>query len=275
MNSFKLVACVVLVSACSKLPIHQSSRADLPESEGNTYSDQQLQLRYHIENDNRMLYVVLETPNRATQLRMVRNGVKIYFDAKGKKSKSNYFNYPVRQEGFPILEKQDRPSPSDDPTASARRDRNDVVNKMLSAISPEAILVENGVPNELWQGVDSSSFSAKMTVENNTLIYRAQLPLAKVAKERTLPSIGIVIEGFGGGGNVATQQGGNWSGAGMRGRISGGRNSVRIGGMSGGMRRGGMTGMGGGNYGGGGMRNNPNVAAAAAKSEFWFRVQLK
>ena len=51
-------------------------------------------LQFNITNDNENVYVCVASSNKTTQMRMLRAGISIYVDVKGKESKSVGITFP-------------------------------------------------------------------------------------------------------------------------------------------------------------------------------------
>lgn len=62
-------------------------------------ADAETSIRYAFDNDATDLYIALEIPNTATQIKMMRMGMNIYFDLKGKKKEGRGIGFPVKPEG--------------------------------------------------------------------------------------------------------------------------------------------------------------------------------
>ncbi|MCD2421922.1 hypothetical protein LQ567_04055 [Niabella pedocola] len=58
------------------------------------FYDDHTQIRYDFRNDDQYLYVILETDNPAARMRMLREGVKIYFSPSSAKSETRLVEYP-------------------------------------------------------------------------------------------------------------------------------------------------------------------------------------
>src|ERR1700744_1773138 len=74
-------------------------------ADGNT-DDWQLPLRfsnadytysYNVTNDSKNIYICILSKDQDEQLRILRSGISIYFDAKDKKNKNTILEFPVRK----------------------------------------------------------------------------------------------------------------------------------------------------------------------------------
>lgn len=88
------------VVSCARLPIYKSEWNSKQKQTSQTkisQFDKKAGLRYNVLNDHKRLYVSLKTSNPVTQLKILRRGVKIYVNTKGKKSKKAFLFFPDSQ----------------------------------------------------------------------------------------------------------------------------------------------------------------------------------
>lgn len=60
-------------------------------------TDKESQLSYAADHDARYLYVVLKVPDQRMQLKIMRQGMNMYLDKKGKKREGMGIGFPIRQ----------------------------------------------------------------------------------------------------------------------------------------------------------------------------------
>ena len=203
-------------------------------------------LQYAITNDRENIYVSVASNDQATQMKMLRAGIKVYIDIKGKKSTDMGLVYPFKDQ--------------DELTNRRMGIRNANPNAMKEKMILDANIFSCfgfiNMENRIYDLKDTSHIKIGMNYDAyNNLVFEAIIPLKNVL---TIPitntkapsiSVGIIVNNMGG-----DAQRPNASMAGMN-RAEGG--GMRGGGMGGGgMRGGGMGGGGmrGGSMGGGGMR---------------------
>jgi len=61
------------------------------------FSNSEHTFQYSITNDRKNIYICIISDNQATQLRMLRYGITVYFDPKGEKNKNISLEFPVRK----------------------------------------------------------------------------------------------------------------------------------------------------------------------------------
>ncbi len=66
---------------------------------GQFSTDEETSIRYAIDNDANDLYIALIIPNTSTQIKMMRLGMNLFFDLKGKKKEGRGIGFPVKPEG--------------------------------------------------------------------------------------------------------------------------------------------------------------------------------
>ncbi len=230
-------------------------------------------LQYNITNDNNNIYVSVATSDPSTQMRMLRAGISVYVDTKGKTDKSMGISFPANE-----VSNMERIN---------NRERNSSANKTADQTHfKKQLLMDNDIyktfgfinmDNRIYDVSDTTAL--KVGINNDAygnLVFEAIIPIKFVynkpfnAKNAPSLSVGIVLNTMNNETRTASAagEGGMRSGGGMGGGMRGG------GGMGGGMRGGG-GGMGGGRRGssGGGMRggggfdNNKVVAN-------WYQFKL-
>ncbi|SFW12588.1 hypothetical protein [Chitinophaga sancti] len=196
------------------------------------YANSQYTLSYSISNDSRNIYVCIMTTNPEMRHRIMKAGMTLYFDPKGKQKKKMALVYPERNmDGIKV------------PT---------VYN------SDGFLNMDNGQHN-LTDKMAGIKIGLNPMADNGALVYEVAVPLSRVLAngltEKALRknfSVGIVVNQLpgkrGGPGDGQGQRGGG----GMQPRVSFG-GGVGMGGMSSGMGMGMGIGLGGGRGGRGGI----------------------
>lgn len=65
------------------------------------FSNENYTLQYNVTNDSKNIYICVLSRDEATQLRMLRAGMTIYFDPKGDKNKEIGLHFPLRKQSDP------------------------------------------------------------------------------------------------------------------------------------------------------------------------------
>ena len=211
------------------------------------FSNANFTMQYNVTNDNKNLYVCVSSGDENTKMRILRSGMTLYFDPKGKKNKDINIHFPIQKQ----------------PNADGYRSRgngangsggngNTTSNGDRGARMAELLLQSDYYNTTGFLDMENGQFGVvdqkgpihvalKLNNDDSLLVYEAIIPMknilgpdwaSKTAKKNF--SVGVFIDatpGMGGGG------GGPRPGMGMRG-------------MGMGMR--GMGGGGGRRYGGGG-----------------------
>ena len=60
-------------------------------------TDVSFEIKYAVDNDQQDLYVALIIPNSRTQMRIMRQGMQLYIDTKGKKKEGKGIEFPVKR----------------------------------------------------------------------------------------------------------------------------------------------------------------------------------
>jgi len=224
------------------------------------------ELQYNITNDNTNIYVSVATNDQSTQMRILRAGLSVYIDTKGKTNKSMGLSFPAND----VLE-----------TAGNYKNRGmggnkggDQINFKKQLLMDKDIFKTFGfinMENRVYDVSDTSNIKMGINYDAfGNLVFEAIIPIKHIydkivtAKNAPSLSIGIVLNTMVM--NFENRSGNNSAGEnGMRGGSSGMGGGMRggggMGGMGGGMSGGGMRGGMGGGMRGGGMRGGGGMRA--------------
>jgi hypothetical protein len=274
----------IILGGCASLNKVESTVETNNKSNEYNYSDPDSKIRYQISNDQSYLHIKLNTDEFPTVMKILRSGLKICFDVKGKKNDKEYFQYPLAQnQQFSQRDRSKQGTGQQgQPRQQGQQGQFDL-NKLVAQIPHEAIFSRNGETERILLSPTSSDIKVSIRAMNNDeIIYDAFIPLSRISKEGLSSlsklSVGIVAmknetstqEGGRSGGGMS---GGGRSGGGMSG---GGRSG---GGMSGGGRSGGggggRSGGGGGGMSGGGRSGGMDRSSTAKPLDFWFKLDLQ
>lgn len=222
------------------------------------FYDDQTHIRYDFRNDGKNFYVILETDNAAAKMRMLREGVKIYFSPSGSKNAARYIQYPYNHSNRPQLQQA---APGNHPASveAKNSDHTDI------SFHRQAALSENG-KIEVLDINNSSTFQfTTNTAPDGFFRYVAIIPRNILSTTKNNTVIGISIAEM-------KRTGGNY----------GGRQAAQTHMSAGGGGMRGGRGMHGGGGGRGGMRNNESqyagnrnsAADAGGKVDWWYKVAL-
>lgn len=256
----------ICVCACSPKLAPQGHYQDTPVTADGKTDDWHLPLRftnekytyqYNVTNDNKSVYICVLSSDNATVKRILKDGMTLYFDKKGKNGKDMSISFPIRKD-------------DDDDNYNRYLERNGYAVKPASQDSTrEKMLRESNIYNtrgfvnlENGQfGTDDTKTSIHLALRLNnndsTLVYEAVVPINIITGSDLTPkqagknfSVGIELNSVPaeGGGEASRPRGGGMHGGGM------GM------GMGMGMMRGGYGGGGGGNRGGNGGRSQGSKA---------------
>lgn len=144
----------------------------LAQEPANGNFDEKSKLHYQIESDDETLHINLKTTDRATIMRIVRNGLTVYMDANGKKNKQVFLQYPM---------------PSPRPTGMAGERSKDgqrpkfSLNDVLDGVNTMALYSSWGVENKFFAVMPTMDIAvAIMAVEDSILVYDLYIPFGLV-----------------------------------------------------------------------------------------------
>jgi hypothetical protein len=236
------------------------------------FSNAAAALQYNVTNDDKNIYVCVLSRDAATQLRMLRSGMALWFDPKGEKNKEIGLYFPIRKQPDPEQRRSRGGYPGGSGSYSDAGGGRPVGSD-LATRKAELLLQSNYYNTTGFLEIENGQFGVTDTKspilvaiknddQDSLLVYEVMVPIrnvlgadwkARAAKKNF--SVGIVLNGtpgMGGGGNAGPRP----SFGGMRG----------MGGMRGGM--------GGGRYGGGGG-GSASQGQKEEASWYAFRLAMK
>lgn len=225
------------------------------------FSNSGYTMQYNVTNDDKNLYIAVSSADDNTQLRILRSGMTLYFDPKGKKNKDISLHFPIQkqpgQEGYRTRGGQTNSYQNGrNADAGARNTRKEELLLQSDYFNTAGFL---GIENGQFGLTDTKCpirVAIKLNNDDSLLVYEVAIPLADVygsdwaaeAAKKSV-SVGIIIDATPGSGG---------SGGGPRPGYGGMR------GMGMGMHGGGMG--GGHRYGGG--------QPAQKEDENWYTFRL-
>src|ERR1051326_2619118 len=102
---------LLFFSFCQSTPIHNNCLASdttlshLLDGKINEWpaqrfeTDPATEIKYAVDNDLQNLYLAITIPNFRTQMKMMRQGMELYIDLKGKKKEGKGIDFPVKRDG--------------------------------------------------------------------------------------------------------------------------------------------------------------------------------
>lgn len=215
---------------------------------------------YKVFSDDTYIYLNVSTTDKKTCMSLIRKGLTVYFDSKGKEKKDVYIKYPVRID----------PKQMQKNTTSSNKENNlkDFdVNKIIETLPYDAEYGYFDDTEQFHKALNRLGISLgyKYTVSNELLEFNIKIPKDKISsgKNKSLSklSIGVISNKP----ENSPNQSKNQISSGVRNR--GGKGGMR----SGTMGRGGIGRNGIGQSNG----QRPIFAAEPVSIDFWFDASIK
>jgi hypothetical protein len=240
------LSCLLITASCSHhLAPEDHYQTTLVTADGNPgdwslplrFSNTSYTMQYNVSNDDKNLYIAVSSADDNTQLRILRSGMTIYFDPKGKKNKEISLHFPIQKQADP----------------GAMRSRGEGGGGNRDARKEELLLQSDYFNTTGFSGIENGQFALndpkcpirlgmRLNNDDSLLLYEASIPLAdifgpdwaaNIAKKNV--SVGIVIDATPGSGSGGGPRPGGFGG--MRGMGMGMGMGMRGGGMGGRGRR--------------------------------------
>ena len=232
-------------------------------------------IKYKVVEDPLNFFITLETDDRKASRTILREGVTVYFDIKGKKKKNVFVRYPNK-----VLQSKGRRQQG----GQRSIEEAPKSEESIETLPQQAFYSHFNTEREFHILLNDLHIEVNLEVlEQHRIKYRLKIPKNKInddpKKDLSKLTIGILIgRDRTDNANQRQRSGGDQSGMQMGGGMSrgGGRSS---GGMAGGGRTGGGMQMGGGMQGGGGRsgggmqgQQRPSQDNRTQATAFWFEV---
>ena len=252
-----LINLLLISCGSSKQTTYPVKSYDETQQLSSTIYDDDIKLGYTLFKDNSHFYVTVNSQDKVIMLRMIRNGVTIFFDKEGKKNKDLSVQYPIAKNGqlFTIEKMKEM---------QENEDKEELLNNVMASLGTDIKITENGYDRIINKELNNESISVNHKMSLEGLSYTLKVPLSYIESQFEIKSIGISINGMkrSNGNNGGLTIGRNQSGGGR------GGNGMRGGGRSGGMK--------GGRSGGKGNRPNMNQQKEIHSNiEIWIPIELE
>lgn len=245
-----------LASCKSSLPAYQVSQFESKTNVTENY-DEDAKLGYTVSKDSENLYVHLNSFDTATQLKILKNGVRLYFDDKGKKAKHTFVHYPVIKNNESV-----RPD-----FESLKEDKITFLQNLISGLGDEMHLAKHEDVNYINRELNTQGITVDLDMVDETLNYRLKLPLSFLeTQENQLPALGIAIAGI--------ERPSSAQGGGRPMGVSGGRPAGGGGGRPSGVGGGRPSGGGRGRPSGTTAQNGP-FEGMGSDIAIWFQLDIQ
>jgi len=177
-----IVLSIVLYSSCSpKLAPVGHYQETTVVADGNTgdwklplrFSNPQYTFEYSVTNDKQNIYICILSKDEATQLKMLRYGINIYFDSKGDKNKNIKLEFPVRKP---------------EQNQNIYNNNGEPIRNSGTKLSKDQLLLQSDYYNTKgFANIENGQFSVSDTKnsiqvalklhDDSTLVYEAIIPL--------------------------------------------------------------------------------------------------
>lgn len=210
-------------------------------------------IHYKAYDDQNFIYVSVSTADKKIAMTMIKNGLTVYFDTKGKKKEKVYIKYPIKN------------------NSKVRQQRNNTdsnerldINSIIQNIPEEAEYEYYGEKREFNKYLNTLNIFLGYEIKGDILEYYLKIPKEKVTKKNKTDlsklTIGVITNKRESNNNEDIDSSNDMSrGGGMR--SGGGRNG-------GGRRGGGMS-------RGGRDENGGRETIEKIEIDFWFDAKLK
>ncbi|PZF71974.1 hypothetical protein [Taibaiella soli] len=234
------------------------------------FYDEKAKIGYVVTNDKDNLYVTMQTGDRMTIMKILRNGMTLWIDTSGKKAQNISVNYPMENADAPTHVQKDQTQPMD------KMDADQMHKRMLESARDLYLTGFKGCNGSfLIKQNNGCGVNVRMGFdEYNTLIWEAVIPFKSFYKDALAATdahkpIGICfsIKGL-----QRPKTDGGSGGSMSNGSVAGRQNMGNMGGGGGGMHGGGGGMHGGGMHGGGGVGGDREALFESSKT--WYETGM-
>lgn len=188
--------CILIVSACAKMPVHQSAWYENGMNESSYQAaSSDYQLSWNVYNDKEHLYIDIRTEHRASIMKMMRMGFQVFIDPTLKKNEQMGVTYPIkpkRPQGDGSGQRNEsRQRPQGNRSGRQGRGGAPDFSKMLEH-TPKAFIV-NGLQGEKRTKVPElpEGYEVDLGIEEGVLQYTLKVPLKDFCDPSAVSELGI------------------------------------------------------------------------------------
>lgn len=181
--NFLLISCGSSKQNAYPVKFHDGTKQSI-----STIYDKDTKLGYTITKDNSHMYVTVNTQDRIVQLKMMRNGVTIFFDDEGKKKKNLSVKYPTKKSQAFDIEKIKK--------MRENGNRQEMLQKMMASLGTDIKITEDGEERTINKELNNEGVFVNHKISLEGLSYTLKVPLSYIESQSDIKSIGISIEGM-------------------------------------------------------------------------------
>lgn len=160
--------------------------------------DSDAKVAWIVTTDSSNLYVRMETSHRLSKIKLLKAGMHVYFSTSGKKERSNYVNFPVKQKKEQKASDQDQNQVTNQGGRGKRKRMT--TEELIAQINPLAEYHFNGKTTQFHYKIDTSDFKIEIEEDSNsTLRFTIRMPFEKLVtdiNDLNGLSIGLVSGAF-------------------------------------------------------------------------------
>ncbi|GEM_PF-4129831 len=175
--TFFLFDISILINGCSSPKVIVSTPVDrLIQGQYSGYDENQ-KLRYVVSHDSENLYLMINTDNPVTIMKMLRMGLTFYFDLPDQKHKSLYVRYPILDDKSQLSELANA---NNRPSNEQRPD----IHSLISKLPDQALFFADGVGSAVdRRGLDIGLSIEVSAVGATEIDYALTVPLGLISKK--------------------------------------------------------------------------------------------
>ncbi|MFM2225787.1 MAG: hypothetical protein RJA07_1989 [Bacteroidota bacterium] len=214
------------------------------------YYDSKTKTRYDIRNDDSLMYIILETNSKATQMRIIKNGIRFYVSPLPIKNESRFVQYPAPN--------SDENKDENKQKGEHNRGGSGYQSRIMANISKVGLWNDGTSSQTFLAGIDKVGFVFQLNYDKDGY-FHYEIGIAKnkliINKADTTTCVGIYIPTLDMPSYGSSMAGGRQMGTGQRG--------------------GGMNGMSNAQHQPIARYNNGDMEGADEKVNWWFQIKIK
>jgi len=208
---------------------------------------------YKVFSDNNYIYLNISTTDKNTSMSIIRNGLTIYFDIKGKKKKDVYIKYPYNIKQRHLKQNSQEAKRNQEFSAID-------LNSIIKNLPKEAEYAYYDEKQTFHKDLNIQDISLSYITTRESLVFSLKIPKSKISNENKIDftklSIGVLTNK-----HKRSFEMENKQDQGMR--------------TGNGNRRGGRMGRGNGQNNGGNRGEKQNLNTEQTHIDFWFDAKIE
>lgn len=189
-NLLLFLSTATFLAGCSNKLFESNWKQPATESNAFRFYDADSKIRYNIENDDRNLYFSFDVMDQLTIQKILTTGLRVFIDPTAKNKQKNEIQFPIYSDKVPVSELEEYGNQYDQSMLLGKE-------RLDQMVPTDGYLKLDGETVPIFNRIETKGFTVTLAFDSTrSLVYRAIIPIDKVAKDAAIFSLGIETGGY-------------------------------------------------------------------------------